>query len=51
VNERATGTNLVAAALLFWLAWWLMPAVGITHTREIFERVASRSGRRRCVRR
>jgi hypothetical protein len=32
----------MAAALLFWLAWAMMPAVGITDTREIFERVAAR---------
>lgn len=41
MSPRATGLNLVAAALCFWLAWWLMPAVGITDTREIFAQVAA----------
>jgi hypothetical protein len=48
VSPRAAGASLVAAALLFWLAWWLMPAVGITDTREIFERVAAQPGRVRA---
>ena len=41
MSVRTTGVNLVAGALFFWLAWWLMPAVGITDTREIFEHVAA----------
>ena len=41
MSPRAAGLNLVAAALCFWLAWWLMPAVGITDTREIFAQVAA----------
>jgi hypothetical protein len=45
VSARAAGAWLVAAALLFWLAWALMPAVGITDTREIFENVAARASR------
>jgi hypothetical protein len=48
VNSRAAGVFLVAAALLFWLAWWLMPAVGITDTREIFAHVAAEAGRVRA---
>jgi hypothetical protein len=48
VSSRAAGVFLVAAALLFWLAWWLMPAVGITDTREIFEHVAAEAGRVRA---
>lgn len=43
MSERAAGAWLVAAALLFWLAWALMPAVGITDTRQIFEHVAARA--------
>ena len=42
MSPRASGAWLVAAALLFWLAWALMPAVGITDTRQIFEGVAAR---------
>ena len=48
MSSRAAGVFLVAAALLFWLAWWLMPAVGITDTREIFEHVAAEAGRVRA---
>jgi len=48
VSSRSAGVFLVAAALLFWLAWWLMPAVGITDTREIFEHVAAEAGRVRA---
>jgi hypothetical protein len=43
VSPRAGGAWLVAAALLCWLAWALMPAVGITDTRQIFERVAAQA--------
>jgi hypothetical protein len=48
VNGRVAGVFLVAAALLFWLAWWLMPAVGITDTREIFAHVEAEAGRVRA---
>ena len=41
MSPRAAGAWLVAAALLFWLSWALMPAVGITDTRLIFEKVAA----------
>ena len=41
MNARAAGAWLAAAALLFWLSWALMPAVGITDTRLIFEKVAA----------
>jgi hypothetical protein len=43
VSPRAAGGWLVAAALLFWLAWALMPAVGTTDTRQIFDHVAARA--------
>ncbi len=42
MSRRAAGAALSAAALLFWLAWALMPAVGITDTQQIFARVAAR---------
>ena len=41
MSGRVAGAFLVAAALLFWASWLLMPAVGITDTQEIFERVAA----------
>jgi hypothetical protein len=44
LSPRAAGAWLVTAALLFWLAWALMPAVGITDTRLIFEKVAAQAG-------
>jgi hypothetical protein len=43
LSRRAAGAALVAAALLFWLAWALMPAVGITDTQQIFALVAARA--------
>jgi len=43
VSRRAAGAWLVAAALLFWVSWALMPAVGITDTRLIFEKVAAKA--------
>lgn len=39
-GERLGGGWLVAASALFWLAWSLMPGVGVTDTRQILERVA-----------
>jgi hypothetical protein len=38
---RLTGISLVAAAALFWLAWLLMPGVGVTDAGQIFALVAS----------
>ena len=43
MSTRAAGAWLALAAVLFWLAWALMPAVGITDTRQIFEHVAARA--------
>ncbi len=40
VSERASGRWLIAGSILFWLSWTLMPGVGVTDTRQIFERVA-----------
>jgi hypothetical protein len=40
VSRRVAGVFL-SRQPLFWLSWLLMPAVGITDTREIFERVAA----------
>jgi hypothetical protein len=34
--------SLIAAALLFWLSWLLMPGVGVTDAERILELVASR---------
>ena len=39
-GERLSGGWLVAASVLFWLSWSLMPGVGVTDTRQILERVA-----------
>ena len=39
-GERGGGGWLVAAAVLFWISWSLMPGVGVTDTRQILERVA-----------
>lgn len=36
-----TGISLVAAAVLFWLSWLLMPGVGVTDANQIFALVAS----------
>ena len=44
MSGRVAGAFLIAAALLFWVSWLLMPAVGITDTQEIFERVAANAG-------
>ena len=40
LRERGSGRWLVAGSILFWLSWTLMPGVGVTDTRQIFERVA-----------
>ena len=40
VGERGSGRWLIAGSILFWLSWTLMPGVGVTDTRQIFERVA-----------
>jgi len=42
---RIGGACLVAAAILFWLAWLLMPGVGVTDTDEIFRLVRAQRGR------
>ncbi|MEO6029560.1 MAG: hypothetical protein ABIR79_22065, partial [Candidatus Binatia bacterium] len=39
-GERLGGGWLVAASVLLWLSWSLMPGVGVTDTRQILERVA-----------
>jgi hypothetical protein len=38
------GTFLVAAAAFFWLAWALMPGVGVTDANEIFALVGAHRG-------
>lgn len=38
---RIKGFSLMAAATLFWLAWLLMPGVGVTDAAQIFALVAS----------
>jgi hypothetical protein len=40
MNLRIAGISLVAAAVLFWLSWLLMPRVGVTDAKRIFELVA-----------
>jgi hypothetical protein len=49
MSERVAGAALITAALGFWLAWTLMPAVGVTDTQRIFALVgvARLRGRRR----
>jgi hypothetical protein len=42
VPPRSAGVWLVAASLGFWLAWLLMPGVGITDTDQIFALVGAR---------
>jgi len=39
-EERLGGGWLLAASVLFWISWSLMPGVGVTDTRMILERVA-----------
>lgn len=38
---RIKGVSLMAAATMFWLAWLLMPGVGVTDATQIFALVAS----------
>lgn len=45
MSQRLAGVSLVAAAALFWLAWALMPGVGITDSARIFELVGQHSAR------
>jgi hypothetical protein len=40
MSERASGRWLIAASLLFWLSWSLMPGVDVIDARQILERVA-----------
>jgi hypothetical protein len=42
VTLEMSGIALAGAATLFWVAWALMPGVGVTDPREIFDLVASR---------
>src|SRR5215216_4966680 len=42
VRVRMNRLMLVAAAVLFWLAWLLMPGVGVTDPEQIFALVAPR---------
>jgi hypothetical protein len=37
---RNAGLLLIAAAVLFWLSWFLMPGVGVTDAAQILELVA-----------
>jgi len=48
VSKRLTGASLAAAAVLFWLAWLLMPGVGITDAARILELVAKHPERVRA---
>jgi len=41
IHTTQGGYALSAAAFLFWLAWLLMPGVGVTDAREIFQLVGS----------
>jgi len=45
MSARAAGAWLVAAALLFWLSWSLMPGVGITDARRILDLVGQHRSR------
>src|ERR1700754_926336 len=36
---KIAGGVLVAAATVFWSAWWFMPVAGVTDTETIFELV------------
>ena len=42
--SRNAGLLLIAAAVLFWLSWLLMPGVGVTDPTQIFELVAHKRG-------
>lgn len=41
MRSRTTGSLLAAAAALFWVAWVLMPGVGVTDAAQIFALVGS----------
>lgn len=45
MSQRLAGVSLVVAAALFWLAWALMPGVGVTDSARIFDLVGQHSGR------
>jgi hypothetical protein len=45
LTGRLSGASLVLAAALFWLAWALMPGVGITDAGRILELVGQHAGR------
>lgn len=48
MSQRLAGASLAAAAVLFWLAWLLMPGVGITDAAQILDLVAKHSARVRA---
>jgi hypothetical protein len=41
MGSRVAGLMLASAAALFWLAWVLMPGVGVTDPAQIFQLVSS----------
>jgi hypothetical protein len=45
LSSKLAGAALVAAAALFWLAWLLMPGVGITDAGRILELVGQHAAR------
>jgi hypothetical protein len=45
LSSRFAGAALVAAAALFWLAWLLMPGVGITDAARILDLVGEHAAR------
>ncbi len=45
MTQRLSGVSLAVAASLFWLAWALMPGVGITDSARIFDLVGQHSAR------
>ena len=45
MTRRLAGASLVMAAALFWLAWLLMPGVGITDAARILELVGQHASR------
>ncbi len=45
MSQRLAGVSLAIAAALFWLAWALMPGVGITDAAQIFDRVGAHATR------
>jgi hypothetical protein len=48
LSQRFAGAALVLAAALFWLAWLLMPGVGITDAAGILELVGQHAARVRA---